>query len=163
MEFLNNILGNLVGEAVFATLTVLGGFLLLRYRNMKRVRREGRFTKSPDHKHTAYEDKGDIYVDDKRGFRNLTQSRTREYGVVWNQNSQLIAFQCANVKNMLSIIVADVEAGVASTLLTFPMPTDGWGRRLSWNGSGDLIVDLGGSEYRVKRNEIAIRLYSGRT
>ena len=159
MDFLTSLFNNFISEITFATIALLFSIGFFHFRRLFKVVQEGRASRAPDSKNTAYEYAGEIFISNKEGMNNLTNSRAIDYGVVWGPNSHWLAFQSANTKDnsRVSIFVADVKSGKVVNVLTCLM-SEKFPRPAHWDADGNLHLDLGGSEHIVKQYELEKRL-----
>ena len=148
---MNQFLSDIASELVVGVLAIIATALWHRWRSLDGKIGRGRLTVSVDRKRVATEIDGEIYISDERGTRNLTKSPAPDEYALWapRPNTHWIAFMRKNGE-VWQVIVANVKTGK----MFFPLTGKGDSRPLSWTGSCDLQVDMGGSTTTVWRREI---------
>ena len=156
-EFLFNILGNVAGELVFAVIAVIATWLALRYRSMLESVAHGRLVKAPDGLATAFEANGDVFIAPVNGnVRNVTNSPARDYNAQWSLDGKILAFQSMITIDKVVLMVIRRDSAKPVILLQYPLASKL--REFAWLTSGGLLIDMGGSQTVIKRDEIEKKL-----
>lgn len=152
MDFLSNLLSELAAEALVVVGLAGVSALALRYRaNIRRIL-HGTHTASPDHRRTAYEANGEIYVSDSaQGLRNVTRHPALDFGPVWSPDSRWLAYTRTN-GHTYGVYVHDVTTGRTACVAPH---IPGVQRPVGWTDAGDLTVSFGGSYWVIRHTEVA--------
>lgn len=146
--FLKDMASETIATAIIAGLA----YLVVKYRS-----RLGKFGKrmsiSPNQAKIASEVDGDIYLTTGAGTKNLTHSSVREAGALWAHNSDWLAFSRGDDARW-QVWICNTTTG---KLVCF---TDGLksSRPIKWDIDDSLVIDLGGSAWVIKNDEIRRRL-----
>ena len=147
-------LSDIASELVVGGLAIIATALWHRWRSLDGKIGRGLMKVSPNRRAVITEaDDGEIYITDRRGTRNLTKNPAIDRDSMWSPNSKWVAFMSQRSGDW-DVYVVSADSGKISRLTT----GKGSARPLQWNKSGDLIIDLGGSQLLVWNHEIEKRL-----